>query len=105
MIGLLDLVFWLGHGLYFPLLSIEDMTAQLSYELYRIARFSGSEKVFPTSGRPVYFSLQVRCGGLSVNVSLTILLLYYGHHVSAVPTSRGSEITLVPCTLEWPNDC
>ena len=45
MIGLLDLVFWLGHGLYFPLLSIEEydcsveLSAMLSYQLYRIARF------------------------------------------------------------------
>ena len=47
MIGLLDLVFWLSHGLYFLLLSIEDITTQLDYELYRIARFTGSEKAFP----------------------------------------------------------
>ena len=77
MIGLLDLVFWLGHGLYFPLLSIEDMTAQLTCEPYRIARSAGSEKVFPTSWRPGYFSSQIRSWGLSVNVPFVILLLYY----------------------------
>jgi len=47
VIGLLDFVFWLGHGLYFLLLSVEKIIAKLACELYRIARFTGGEKVFP----------------------------------------------------------
>ena len=47
MIGLLDLMFWLGHGLYFLLLSIENIITKLGCELYRIAPFTGREKVFP----------------------------------------------------------
>ena len=77
MIGLLDFVFWLGHGLYFLLLSIENIIAKLAYQLYRIARFTGREKAFTAFWSARDFSAEMSSWHLSMNVSLAILLLYY----------------------------